>query len=429
MGVAQDEFFNPDHILSDAEMTDYNSLSLTGIQRFLEEQGSGLAGGTYTDYLGVRRSAASIIWQAAQESQINPKVLLTTLQKEQSLIEDPSPTQRQIDRAMGYRCPDSGSCHPNTLDFGKQVDGAAWQFQQYLTRPQDWFFKAGETYAVDNRYIIRPQTTATAGLYNYTPHYSGNQSFWRIWNRYWAREYPEGTLLKANDGPNVWLLQFGTRRPITSFSVLVSRFDPKKIITVSRSDVERYPEGPQIKFSNYSILSLPDQRLFLLVDDQLREIDPEAFRKLGYHPEEVVPVEETDFAGYTPGPKITAESLYPTGILLQNSETGGVYYVENSTKHPIFSREIMRSRFPSLTLRQVLPVEFEQYADGTPAQFQDGELVRIEGQSSVYVISEGLRRWIPTEEVFTGLGYRWENIVTTNAAAVELHPLGDDVSF
>jgi len=124
-------YFNPSFIITDEEMTDHLSLSKEKIQRFLEEQGSGLADLVSPDYNGINKKASEIIWQAAMESEISPKMILTTLQKEQSLIGDPSPSQWQLDRAMGYRCPDGGSCSPKTLHFGKQVDGAAWQFRQY----------------------------------------------------------------------------------------------------------------------------------------------------------------------------------------------------------------------------------------------------------------------------------------------------------
>lgn len=54
------------------------------------------------------RSAAQLIWDAAQAYNINPAVLLVTLQKEQALITDDWPFSRQYLYAMGANCPDSG---------------------------------------------------------------------------------------------------------------------------------------------------------------------------------------------------------------------------------------------------------------------------------------------------------------------------------
>jgi len=60
--------------------------------------------------------------------------------------------------------------------FGKQVDGAAWQFQQYFKKPENWHFQVGQTYEIDG-FFITPMTQATANLYHYTPHHSGNKHF------------------------------------------------------------------------------------------------------------------------------------------------------------------------------------------------------------------------------------------------------------
>lgn len=426
---AVEYFFNPHLILTDEEMSDHTSMSLASIQRFLEDKGSGLAHRSFPDFLGITKPASEIIWQAAVESQINPRVLLATLQKEQSLIGDPNPSERQLDRAMGYRCPDGGSCHPNTLDFGKQVDGAAWQFRQYLDRPQDWFYKAGQTYEIDGIHLITPATTATAGLYSYTPHYSGNERFWRIYQDYFGIDFPDGSLVKADGEAGVWLVEFGTRRLITSWGVLLSRFDPDKILTISKSDLEKYVLGPSIRFHNFSLLGLPDGDIYLLVGDELRHITSlEVFRTLGFNPEEVIPAEEIDLAGFSYGRDITVESAYPTGALVQNNETGGVYFVENGIKKPIIAREIMDVEFPNRVLTAVSPDILNQYEEGSPVQFSDGTLIRTKNGSEVYVISDGFKRWVKTEEAFAKFGYKWNNVIVVPEQVLQIHPLGEEVT-
>ncbi len=424
---AAEYYFNPHFIITDEEMSDYTSLSLVGIQKFLEEKGSALANLILPDYNGLNKEISEIIWQAAQESKISPKVILATLQKEQSLIEDANPSENQLDRAMGYRCPDSGSCNPSTLDFGKQVDGAAWQFRQYFLNPFNWSYQVNQQYSIDG-YFITPVNQATASLYNYTPHYSGNKRFWQIWQDYWGRDYPDGSLLKDYDNPGVWLIQYGVRRLITSWGVLISRFDPKKIITVSRTDLEKYEVGPAIKFYNYSLLEAPDGKIYLLVNDKLRHIaSPEVFKIIGFNPEEVIEIEDADLVGYSYGPDITVESIYPTGALIQNNQTGGVYYVEDGVKQPIYSREIMVANFKGKVLTPVSPEELDKYQTGLPVKFRDGELIKADNDSKVYIISDGYRRWIKSEAAFVKFGYKWDNIIVTNQQAVNIHPLGEDM--
>ena len=144
--------FDPNFIISDAEILDSGAMGLADIQQFLESHGSYLAKYRGEDYYGTVRSAAEIIYNAATngydcsgvavdnpqdlaeakakcvKTSINPRFLLVLLQKEQSLIDDPSPKASQLDWAMGYGCPDGAACSERWRGFGKQVNAAALQF-------------------------------------------------------------------------------------------------------------------------------------------------------------------------------------------------------------------------------------------------------------------------------------------------------------
>lgn len=109
--------FNPNYIISDEELVDYNSMSLSQIQRFIETKGGALAWYVTTDTDGITRPSAEIIWRVAQVYKINPRVLLVTLQKEQSLVADQDPVQAQYDWATGYGVCDS--CSLNDPDIQK----------------------------------------------------------------------------------------------------------------------------------------------------------------------------------------------------------------------------------------------------------------------------------------------------------------------
>ena len=91
--------FNPNLILTDEELTNYQSLNLAQIKDFLVKKG-----GTLANYLDTEAHmfAHQIIYDASQLYQINPKYALVLLQKEQSLITDKTPVQGQYDWATGY---------------------------------------------------------------------------------------------------------------------------------------------------------------------------------------------------------------------------------------------------------------------------------------------------------------------------------------
>src|SRR3989338_3109938 len=94
--------FNPNFLLSDEELTEYQSMDRADIQAFFVDNGGNISRLRTDDKDGTKRTADDIIYRAAQEHNINPKYLLVKLQKEQSLVTDPNPTKKQLDGATGY---------------------------------------------------------------------------------------------------------------------------------------------------------------------------------------------------------------------------------------------------------------------------------------------------------------------------------------
>ena len=240
--------FNPGRIIDDSIFTNSSTMTAAEIQRFLEVSVNGgecdrykenLYGDTYTSpytclfelqqnietgehnyglfeedgsptEIEGGLTAAEIIWQAAQDHQINPQVLLVLLQKEQSLITDNWPWLLQYEKATGYNCPDTAPCSPTTASFYKQIVGAAWQFRQYLDYIDEYWYVVGT-----NRILYNPNTAcghqvvdienkATIALYLYTPYVPnqaalnnffgygdacsayGNRNFWAYFNRWFG---------------------------------------------------------------------------------------------------------------------------------------------------------------------------------------------------------------------------------------------------
>lgn len=448
--------FDYNLIISDQEITNSGAMSLSEIQKFLEDRGGYLATYRTTDYFGVIRSAAEIIYNAATNNydcsginvnnpqdfeetkakcrkiSINPRFLLVLLQKEQSLIESKSPRSSQLDWATGYGCPDNAPCGERWRGFGRQVNSAALQFYDYMVNPRHYRYQVGQSYTVSNAgsgydpMVIIPANRATAALYNYTPHvYNGNYNFWRIWQRYFTQVYPDGSLLQAENDEVVYLIQSGQKRPFASRGALVSRFDPRKIVVVKAADLQGYPTGEPIKFQQYALVQAPSGAIYLLVDDKRRGfVSQQAFAKMGFNRQEVVKGTWEELAAYKESTPITTTSTYPTGALLQNKKTGGVYWVEEGQKKPLLDRILLTTKFVN---RRIIPTDekdLEAYTNGDPVVFDDGNLIKVDGDANVYILDHGQKRLIASGRIFKYLGYNWHNIITINQQHFELYPLG-----
>lgn len=422
--------FNPNYIIDDIEILDYTSMDLSYIKDFLKSKGGYLANYSAADLEGKVMTAAEIIYDRAVTNKINPKFLIVLLQKEQSLIENASPKQSQLDWATGYGCPDNSPCNSRWQGFWKQVNSASLQFRDYIDNPQLYTYRPGQTYILSNTNkeptVVTPINLATAALYNYTPHvYNGNYNFHKIWQRYFTKSYPNGSLLQVKGELGVWLIQNSKKRPFTSRGALNTRFDPKKIIAVSKTDLDKYETGAAIKFPQYSLVRSPRGTIFLIVDDYRRGFaSGEAFRSIGFNPEEVVDGSWEDINAYQEGVPITASTTYALGALLQDNKTGGVYWVADGKKAPIWDAVFLKTKFKNNKIKAVSPESLEAYATVEPVLFGDGELLKSISSQSVFVIADGKKRPIASGKIFEGLGYKWENIITISPKLLYLYPEG-----
>jgi hypothetical protein len=433
--------FDSNYIIGDQEILDYNSMSLVEIQQFLTVRGGYLANYkliacTDEDVTEQRacsgglKSAAEIIYDRSQVNKVNPKFILVLLQKEQSLVEDPDPTPGSLDWAVGYGCFDNQACNERWRGFWKQVNSAGLQFRDYMDNPQLYNYKAGVTYTISNTNrdpsTVTPVNQATAALYNYTPHvYNGNYNFYKIWQRWFTRSYPNGTLMQVEGDPVVWLLQGGMKRPFTSRGALTSRYDPSRVIKVAKSELDKYSKGAPIKFPQYSLVKSPRGTIFLIVDDTKRGFASQlAFRKNGFNPEEVIDGSWEDLNGFRDGTPITATTTKPMGELVQNKTTGGVYFVINGTKAPILDAIFLKTKFKGSRIAKATAKDLDKYKTVDPVMYEDGSLLKSSLGTGVYVIADGKKNPITSGSLFEKLGYKWENIITVSSKVLYLYPEG-----
>lgn len=460
-----DPTFNPNRIIEDVEMMDVKSLNVTQIQQFLANKNSYLASYTTINAYGTVKSAAEIIYDAANNNYdcsgvdlgenpseetrrikcrsittISPKVIIALLQKESSLIENPSPAQARLDWATGYGCPDSAACNPYYKGLGKQINSAALQFLAYMNEQQRYPYKMGQTYTFTNPYgtiskepmVVTPENKATAALYNYTPHvFNGNYNFHILYRKYFpisVKNYPDGSLLQVKGEPGVWLIQNGQKRPFSSYSALISRFDPNKIINIEEAVLDAYPKGEAIKFPNYSLIETPDKKVYLIVDTEKRLIaSQDVFKKIGFNKEEVIKATSEELVAYSEGKIITATSTYPTGRLVQDPKSGGVYYVESGYKYPIIDKIFLSTKFKGKKVNKGTTAELDKYIKGSPVVFGDGELLMSESSPTVYLISQGRKMPFTSGEIFESLGYKFSNVIKVSPQLLAMYPTGDSV--
>lgn len=424
--------FDPNYLISDSEITNYSAMDINDIQKFLEKRVGILKSYVATDNNGNQITAAEAFYQAALNARINPQYLLVLVQKEMSLLDDVDPTSSQLDWATGYGCPDGGSCNPRWQGFFKQVNSAALQTRDYVDSPHNYYYRPGITAVIDNT-PVTPKNAATAGLYSYTPHIDcggscgGNKLFWNLWSKFFSKKWPDGALLRSEDG-TTYYIENGKKRQIVSKAVFASRFDENKVISVSDADLSYYEAGPPIKYLNFSLLKNSRGEIYMIVDNAKRQFeDWEIFQKIGFMADEVITVPDSELDLYENGAKITKYTIYPTGKLLQDKKTKEIYYVINGKKKLVANKEILNFNFQGLPITKTTAVELDEYRAGNPVTLPDGELIKIKGSNTVYAVSNGKILPIHSGKIFLAMNYDWKNILTVSQQTLEVHQLGQTI--
>lgn len=487
--------FNPNRILEDSVMLNTTSLSLGQIQSFLAEKNSYLANYQTSNAYGELKTAAQIIYDAANNNYdcdnvtlsespteaermmkcrkittVNPQFLLVLLQKEQSLIQNPSPSEKALNEATGYGCPTGGLCNPYWKGFGKQVNSAALQFLAYMENPARYNFKVGSTYIAKDKFsmlksvaqaindgsynsiVASPgfisvtiENQATAALYTYTPHiYNGNFNVHRLMDIYFPdstninnnfpaipsfkRNFPSGSILKTSNKPEVWLIEAGKKRHFANWSAFISRFRQEQIVIATEEELAQYPEGAKIKFANYALVKTKDEKIYLLVDKEKRPFESLAiFKKIGFNQEELETATEEELAGYTIGKTIGATSTYITGALFENKENGKVYWVEDGLKH-LVDKALLSTKYADRQISKKTTKELNAFVEGEAIMLDEGSLVMTSSFPKIYLISENKKRPFASDQVFKSLGYNENNVITVSSQFLYNYPQGETIN-
>lgn len=264
--------FKAGRIIDDAIFTNFTQMSVAEIQGFLNAKNSvclkdyqspePLGSNQY----GANVSAAKVIWKSARLAEINPRVLLVTLQKEQGLITRGDCPDWRYRTAMGFGCPDGEPCDEKWFGFSRQVYQGARHFRGFYDQREDWWIPYG---LGDHNILWHPDSScgssvvnirnrATASLYNYTPYQPnkaaldnlwgtgnrcssyGNRNFWRDYTTWFGSTLFDIELLRNPDTGAIYLIENSTKRQLTSDGYHGWGFNSLAVPDVSTAELDNY---------------------------------------------------------------------------------------------------------------------------------------------------------------------------------------------
>jgi hypothetical protein len=380
-----------DDLIDDSVFLDSNSMNANQIQAFLSNIGSSLANYTTVETVSYYPnynhtvSAAELLFDAGEVYGINPQAIMATLQKEQSLITDPSPTASQMNFAMGYGCADSTGCS-NYAGFFNQIDNGTWQLRLNYERAagNNSWWNSNITYPCANpSHYYNPglfpgnnvafindygtaydsftiQNASTASLYCYTPHaypgssqeyYSGSYNFVVSFDNWFGSTL--GSLVRSPTDPTLYYSDGISKYYVGSMSMAAQYgYGLSDVRIVSQSDLNAVPlaSSPDTPNLSYVVKSDSDSDAdggtIYLVNGGVRYpiTSMTEYYNFGFTLSQL---------GYMP---LTDLERLPVGNNLSDFVTGSngfVYEVNSDVLNGIFSGSTLSSLDPSMNVTNV----------------------------------------------------------------------------
>jgi hypothetical protein len=406
-------------------------------------------------------TAATIIYNAAQEYNINPEVILVTLEKEQGLVTDNWPWYSEYQYAMGYACPDSSGCSSSSSDFYEQVSDAAWQFRHYLDNPGAYNYWIGDDYIQYNPNtscggsVVDIQNAATAALYIYTPYQPdaaalanvsssndggtgdscsayGNRNFWWYFTTWFGSttydEPPSGLLISGNQSGELYFvtLDNNTMYHVPTWSTLQAYgLDRYQIMPMDDSDFDSlYTNGGSLTTLVYDSVT---QKVYL-VDNDKRYWFQSNCSSWGL-----------DCLDSTPGDVTMLTSTYfendvsDGGLGEPIQEYGGVYYLmQNGTKEPFVDLQTLEAMgYNSSEVTPISQGDLNSTQPLGPLQIYYPTLIQFSGSPELLYFDGQQYHHVPTMNIYNAWALSSQPVLTPPLSTLNttLPTLSSDLSI
>jgi hypothetical protein len=464
---APDPTFNPSLLISDSQFSDTKSFSgPDAIQKFLDSKHSVLAN-TSADFLAMLkepadktvkegledphpnaskvRTAAELIWDAAQSSGLNPQVILVTLNKEQSLITgdfSADRLQRALDFALGFGCPDGGGCGDVYKGFyhqlfggldetGSRYLGATKSLMRSFTTPggrgplyNGAPAQIGQTIIIANtlggydgveaQQSVTIGNAATAALYRYTPHvFNGNYNFYRFFKEWFG--YANGTLLKTKGDKNLYIIQDGDLYIVPPLVAQIRGLIAISAKSVSSKEIKSFNPTKPYGLADDTIIKVND-KFFVFEANVMHPASDFVIAQRKLNAATATVVSESDAKVFKEGPALTPSE----GSVLRGQKNAAVYLVENGVLK-LFSPLTFAQRNAAKTLQIIPDAELDSFPkDGNVAPLS-GTIMKSSSSPTVYLLENGSKYGL-TADLFKNRGLSFKDIIVLSDAELAAFP-------
>lgn len=201
----------------------------------------------------------------------------------------------------------------------------------------------------------------------------------------------DGTLIKGDVNASVFLVQDTKKRPI-SYPVFIQRkYSFAQVVTVPQAEVDSFDQGGFVTPVNGTLVRGETDPTVYLIDSELRRpISYEIFVARKFSFKNLMTLSDQEVTSLPSGPFVYP----PDQVVVQLKGDGGIYWFRNNEKRYV-SAFVFKQRgvgnFPNLKLGET---EFNSIPTGTPFPPRDGTIIKGDQSTAIYKMENGLKRML-----------------------------------
>lgn len=248
---------------------------------------------------------------------------------------------------------------------------------------------------------------------------------------------PDGTLIKSDSSPEVYYMDNGVKRWVTTMEVLNDCFGSSPGITnIDSETILKIPYGLpllQCPFGHGGNVITVDQKNFYVLDGGYKRLvtaNP-VTSDCGFDLKHSRTVSQNELDGIINGAPVTSCPFWPTGTLLISHNGGETYVIEHGQK-----RQIDPSVMSDCGLAGPVFGVPQDWLDKTPTGIAifscpwlvDGLIGMTSGEEPVFYIDHGAKRHIPDMSYFSKCSWDPAVITRFSDAQMWVQPISDPLS-
>ena len=240
--------------------------------------------------------------------------------------------------------------------------------------------------------------------------------------------YPDGSLLREFDEPDVYYLEDGQKRKmnISGGEFEKMGFEWNEINKVFASDLEIYDNGKIIKYSpDDALIKDATGNVYLAQNGKKRKFtSPQLFEHLNYKWGEIKENNEMSF--YLDG----SDMVYRNGTLIADKNSEEMYLIKDKQRREITSEKLLAVLgYQKSKVLSITEDEINHFPVGKKMVYPDDTLISAENSPAIYIVRNGKKKIFTSAVLFEKLGYKWSGVIDVSEDEANNHPDDGNVLY